>query len=68
MEPTYYIYSTRAQGWVNVSGTYGTELDKAKVFPATEAFAYCKRVNNAETFPVMMPVETSSAIAAGFAK
>ena len=68
MEPTYFIYSTRAQGWVNRGGTYGTEIEKAKEFPAAEAFAYCKRLNNTETFPVLIPVETSSAIAAGFSK
>lgn len=68
MEPTYYIYSTRAQGWVYRNSTYGTELEKAKSFGAAEAFEYCKRVNNTETLPVLIPVETSSAIQAGFSK
>jgi hypothetical protein len=68
MSPTYYIYSTRAQGWVNRGGTYGTQLDEAKEFGRDEAMAYCQRVNNADALPIAIPVETSVAQSAGFSK
>ena len=68
MEPSYLIYSTRGQGWVNRGGTYGTQLEEARRFHPDEAFEYCKRANNAEAFPILIPVAEGDLISAGISK
>jgi len=68
MEPSYIIYSTRGQGWVNTGGTVGTQLEEAKRFSPDEAFTYCKRANNVESFPTLIPVAEGDLISAGISK
>lgn len=52
----YIIYSTRAQGWVNTSGNFGTERSKARIFDREAALNYCRThvgyAGFAECFPV----------------
>lgn len=65
MEPSYIIYSTRGQGWVNRGGTCGTQLEEARRFKHDEAMAYCKRANNVDSFPTLIPVAEGDLISAG---
>jgi hypothetical protein len=59
MSPTYYIYSTRANGWVYRGGNFGTDLAQARQFEYTEAIDYCQKHTTHEGAPICFPCETS---------
>ena len=57
MELSYLVYSTKYQGWVNQTGTYGTDRQAAKTFTRTDALVYCAaRFDNVSNVPTAIPV------------
>lgn len=68
MEELYHIYTTRGQGWLNTSGTAGTQMEEAKEFTKTAAMAHCARVNTPGEAPIMIPVSANDLRGAGIRK
>jgi len=38
----FYLWSTRAQGWLSPGGHFTNQMSDARVFDEAEAFDYCK--------------------------
>jgi len=63
MERSYLVYSTKFMGWVNQTGTYGTDRTAAKTFGQTEALTYCAaRFDNLNNVPTCLPVSEDDLI------
>jgi hypothetical protein len=43
MPPSYYLYSTRNQGWFTGSGTYSTDITQAQTCARTDAIALARK-------------------------
>ncbi len=57
MTPTYILYSGKNQGWLSVSGNYGSDLEQARHFSRDEALAMVKRHRDQagyQLIPVML--------------
>lgn len=43
MEPSYYLYSGRNQGWLTLAGNYASDLAEALIMGRSEALARCRK-------------------------
>lgn len=43
MEPAYYLYSGRNQGWLTAAGNYSSDLAEALIVGRSEALARCRK-------------------------
>lgn len=57
----YYLWSTRAQGWLTPGGNYAGAVHEARLFDEAEAFDYCKiHYRNGYSEFGLIPISLSS--------